>query len=87
MSVVLKSLRDVVGSTSTGIPPAMTGTFGRLTVIGLQSPVAGATPVVITGAGVGATVVVGAAVGGVAVGGAIAVVCALALLSWTSLVK
>ena len=40
----------------------MTGTFGRLTVIGVQSPVVGATPVVTTGAGFGAAAVVGGAV-------------------------
>jgi hypothetical protein len=56
-SVVLKSVRDVEGSTSTGIPPAMIGIFGRVTVIGAQAPVVGATPVVTTGAG-GAAVVV-----------------------------
>ena len=40
----------------------MTGTFGRLTVIGVQSPVVGATPVVTTGAGFGAAAVVDGAV-------------------------
>ena len=61
----------------------MTGTFGRLTVIGVQSPVVGATPVVTTGAGFGAAAVVDGAVivGAITVGGAFAV------LSCTSLVK
>ena len=86
--MVLKSLRDVVGSTSTGIPPAMTGTFGRVTVIGLQSPVVGATPVVTTGTGFGAVVVGGAVgVGGASVVGPVAIVCALAVLSCTSSLK
>ena len=67
----------------------MTGTFGRVTVIGLQSPVVGATPVVTTGTGFGATVVVGegVVVGAAAIVGEVTLVCAFAVLSCTSLVK
>ncbi len=38
---MLKSLRSISGSTSTGIPPPMTGTLGLVTVIGAHDPVVG----------------------------------------------
>ena len=45
-SVVPKSFGSITGSRSTGIPPPMIGTFGRLTVIGASGPVVDARGVV-----------------------------------------
>src|SRR5580765_4173929 len=71
---------------STGIPPAITGILGRVTVIGVQSPVDGATPVVCTNVVVGVTGVVGMTAV-VRVTAEVVVAAVTAVLSWTSFAK